>query len=127
MTSIAIFGFLSGLLFCIAGFPAAYRASRAGRSDVPTLTTVCLWLGLLLGYVYLHAHNGFDPVVAIMYGVELITWSVVARYTFWPRKVRFHATMTEGVAVANPKALTKLEVGGPDCKVLPDGTIVRVE
>lgn len=108
MTPIATFGFLSGLLFCIAGFPAAFRAYRAGKSDVPTLTTVCLWLGLLLGYVYLHIHNGFDPVVAIMYGTELITWTVVARYTFWPRKLSFTGEMTTGVAVINPNASIKV-------------------
>jgi len=85
MTPVALFGFLSGLLFCIAGFPAATRSIRNGRSDVPTITTVCLLLGLLTGYIYLHVHNGFDPVVACMYGVEIITWTIVARYTFWPR------------------------------------------
>jgi len=90
MTLLSIVGLASGLLFCVAGLPAAVRAVRSGRSDIPSITTICLWLGLVLGYVYLHAHNGFDPVVVIMYSTEMITWTIVGYYTFWPRKHKFH-------------------------------------
>lgn len=85
MTAIATLGFLSGAAFCFAGFPAAWRAIKDGCTLVPPATTASLLAGLSLGYAYLHATRGFDPVVLLMYGTEFITWVIVARYTLFPR------------------------------------------
>jgi len=77
MSAIAILGFLSGLAFCFAGFPAAWRAIKDGCTLVPPATTASLLLGLSLGYAYLHATRGFDPIVLLMYGTEFLTWVVI--------------------------------------------------
>jgi len=113
MNLLPAFGFLSSVCFCLAGFPSAYRVHKNGRSDLPPVTTWSILAGLILAYIYLHATNGFDPVVCFMYSVETATWLYVLRWLLWPREFKVVATCTEGVALANPNALVSVHVDGP--------------
>lgn len=85
--SIEILGLLGGLGFAISGIPTAYLAWKNGRvSFIPRLTQWSVLLGAILTITYLILRNGFDWVISLDYAMTIISWIIIIRYEYFPRK-----------------------------------------
>jgi hypothetical protein len=81
-----VLGALAGLGFALCGVPAAYHTARAGRSvGTPVLTAWLIFGSGIAMYLYLLLTYGFNPLLAVNYLVEVVSWAVVLKYHYFPR------------------------------------------
>lgn len=86
MTLLSLVGLLGGVCFAYCGVPTAWRTARSGRSiGTPVSVAWMIFLGGILMYYYLTAAHGFDPILAVNYGVEIASWAVVVWFHYRPR------------------------------------------
>jgi len=74
-------GLASGALFSYAAVPSAFRTIKHGHSlGTPLDLSLCVFSGIALMATYLFLKNGFDWVLALGYGVEMLSWFVLIAY-----------------------------------------------
>ena len=87
MSLLQIVGLTGGFCFAYCGVPAAWATWRAGRSiGTPVSVAWMITAGGVLMYTYLTALHGFDPVLAINYSVETLSWATIVKYHYFPRR-----------------------------------------
>ena len=82
-----IFAIIGGGLFALAAAPAAWKTWKRGAS-IGTPVTIAWQIsgGCISLYIYLLHKYGFDPLLALTYGVETFTWGVILWYHYFPRR-----------------------------------------
>lgn len=87
MSIVEVFGIIGGFCFAYCGVPAAWATYKAGKSiGTPISVASMILVGAVTMYLYLLMSYGFNLLLAINYGVEAISWSVVVYFHFFPRK-----------------------------------------
>jgi hypothetical protein len=85
--TIEILGLLGGAGFAVSGIPTAITAYKEGKvSFIPRLTQWSVLLGAILTITYLLLKNGFDWVISLDYAITIISWLIIIKYEYFPRK-----------------------------------------
>ena len=79
-----LLGIIGGGCFAVAGIPSAVKAIKEGKTFVPALTSWPIFIGVLCLYFYLLLTYGWNPILAMVYGVEGLSWAIVLKYTHFP-------------------------------------------
>lgn len=82
-----IIGLAGGFCFAYCGVPTAWATIKKGASTgMPVITAWMISVGGILMYWYLTASFGFDWVLAVNYLVEVVSWLIVVKYHYRPKK-----------------------------------------
>lgn len=74
-------GLVAGSLFAYAAVPSAIRTVRAGKHlGTPLDIIAAITGGTVLMYAYLVTTYGWNWVLALNYGIECASWSVLLFY-----------------------------------------------
>ena len=86
---IEFLGIAGGAAFAFAAVPAAATTFRQGRTmGTPVSIAWAIFAGCILLYSYLTAKHGFDIILALVYGVETASWSVIIWFHYFPWRAR---------------------------------------
>lgn len=81
-----LLGILGGFCFAYCGVPTAYATIRKGQSvGTPIAVALMIFLGAMAMYGYLLGSYGFDLVLTINYGIEILSWGAISFYHFFPQ------------------------------------------
>lgn len=79
-----LLGLLAGFLFAYAAVPQAIKTINQGRSlGTPLSIILSVFGGTILMYVYLLLLHGFNWVLALVYGVEALSWGILLFYKLY--------------------------------------------
>lgn len=83
---IEVFGIVSGICFSISGLPQACRAIRNGHTQgISSLTVWLVIVGTVSMLAYILAKYGLDILLSAEHVMTLVVWSVLLKYTYFPR------------------------------------------
>lgn len=78
-------GAVGGLLFMFACLPMAYKTIKSGQAVVTDRLTIWTFVSALLTFgTYLVSVTGLWNVPSISMIIELLSWCVVAFYSYFP-------------------------------------------
>ncbi len=110
---IEVFGIVSGICFSISGLPQACRAIRQGHTKgISAMTIWLVMIGTMSMLAYIWAKYGLDILLSAEHVMTLLVWSVLLKYTYFPRLF----TIQKLPETLPPSALTKQ---GPAVLVKP--------
>ena len=73
-----ILGLLAGFLFACAAVPQAFLTLKNRKHlGTPSSIIFSVFGGTILMYLYLYLLHGFDWVLALVYGVETLSWGIL--------------------------------------------------
>jgi uncharacterized protein with PQ loop repeat len=84
---LSLLGILGGILFLIAPLPAAIRAIKAKKTDMPVDVSLVVCLGTVTQYVYLLLSYGFSTVLFANYLVGFVCWAILLFFGVFKKHV----------------------------------------
>lgn len=80
-------GLLGSVCFGFCGIPASFATLKQGKSvGTPISIAWMIFLGSIFMYSYLYRSYGFDLLLALNYGIEVLSWGLIVYYHYFPRK-----------------------------------------
>lgn len=86
---VSLLGGAAGIGFAMCGVPAARASWKIGAAVAPKSTAWLIFGSGLAMYLYLFLTYGFNLLLTVNYFVEVVSWGVVLKYHYFPRRVKF--------------------------------------
>ena len=76
-------GLIGGLFFAFCGVPQAIKTIKAKKHlGTPLSISFSITAGSILMYIYLLLSYGFDPILAVNYFIEIVSWAILLGFGF---------------------------------------------
>jgi len=87
-------GVVASVLFIVATCFQACKSIHDGHSH--GISHGMIWLllsGFFLMLIYISDQIGWDPVLILSHAAQLILWSVIAKFKYYPRKQKLRGKL----------------------------------